>query len=1046
MTKHQRRRRKAVLLATATAASLFSATPALAQCATTTAGDGTVTITCGNTSTTPSNNTNGNNPSTSNGFQFLAAPITMTINNGTTISGWGLQLFSGDLTPSATPRPITVINNGTISHTAAWDIDSQADGLRLSTNSGPVSYSGNGSVTTNGTAFDATALAIITAGQANQITVGSQAAPVTGTFSGDSGILLAAQDSGVNAWFAGGTITATNANGGGFGALSVTASRSLNLTMTGHTVVNGGISAGIATGTGYSAASSITLTTDAHVTNAYSAGAGLAVFGREGGANVTLTSGALINVANIGVQLSPITGAVTFTTAAGTAINQTGNTGALRTGLWFTPTGTGSLVADLSGAISATGTGILLEPANGNASVTIRAGGSVSGDQIGIQVLQSAGATGAVDIRNMGTLSGAAAVSGTPAGTAFTLTNSGTMTGAVNVTGSAVATSLLTNSGTWNLGTANSVFSGSVSNTGMLSMVNGAPNTLTISGNLVFGAGSTFQVDVGNGVNDRVNVTGTATLAGGLTAIASGTSFTNGTYTILNAAGGITGTFNVLNTQPNGPVTVRYDGNNVFLDINGPGGGTVISTNDSRRESIVFSTPVVTTNRTNLFSTQIIGRIAGGTPLYDQTFAAAFGSPAVQNAVIAARAAITTAGGPGIIIGDPVRISSGTTSSTASVTTFSLTNTQTNFNTIITFGLATIQTGNLSTCNIATLPSGTRPTCQTGGTSTVILDNSTNFNLVTEVTYTVAENRTDTITDTLREVYELNGQVAAVGSIHAEVQSGLFDLGARLLNRLTGPLPVNAGWGEVYAFRVSQAGHRDARGFAAGANLALAPGLTLAFGLDHGSLDIDVPGAQEEGEVTLTELGGALRLERGPFTAALSATYGWGKAETLRTIIGNSGADYDVRVAGVALDIGYAFETGGWTLRPVAGLDYVSVRTDGFTETDMLGLTAGKQSAGRVRASAGLEGSRSWGNFQLAASARYLTVLDGDERIIPVAFAIAPGQVLDMAAPSEPDTALLGARARLAVSPAVSLWLAYDGRFGRDYTGHAGTAGLSVSW
>jgi uncharacterized protein with beta-barrel porin domain len=51
-----------------------------------------------------------------------------------------------------------------------------------------------------------------------------------------------------------------------------------------------------------------------------------------------------------------------------------------------------------------------------------------------------------------------------------------------------------------------------------------------------------------------------------------------------------------------------------------------------------------------------------------------------------------------------------------------------------------------------------------------------------------------------------------------------------------------------------------------------------------------------------------------------------------------------------------------------------------------------------------------------------------------------------MAAPSEPDTALIGVRARLALSPKISLWLAYDGRFGSDYTGQAGTAGLSVSW
>ena len=1051
MIQHQRRRLRTILLATATAAGLLSATPAFAQCATTTAGDGTVTLTCGNTITSSSMNTNGNNPSTIANLQGLQAPLNVTISSGATISGWGLYVGNGTGGPPAsTLRPLNVVNNGTVSHTVGWDDSSESAGLSISTNSGSIHYSGNGSATTNGTANAAgnfqgsTGLIIYASGLGNSVTVGSQVAPVGGTFSGEAGVWLVAENGRLDAWFAGGAMTATRQNEG-LAALSVQAADSINLTMTGGTVVNGGITASLTAGPGHDAGSALTITTDARVTNGDPVGAGLTTFSREGGADVTLTSGASIDVANVGVLLNAIGGESRFTTAAGTTISQTGTTGAARIGLWFRPTGIGSLIADLSGSIAATGTGIVLQPTNGNAGVTIRAGGSVHGDQTGIQVFQSAGATGAVSIQNAGTISGAAAVAGTPAGTAFTLNNSGTMTGTVNVTGAAVAGSLFSNSGMWNTGGGNSTFAGSLTNSGTINANNGTIETLTINGNLVLNAGSTLQVDIGNGVNDRVNVTGTATLAGTLAAFANGASFTNGTYTILNAAGGITGTFSPLTTQPNGPATLRYDGNNVYLDINGGAGTT--SFNTSLRESIVFSTPVVTTNRVNAFSTEIIGRLLGGQPLYDQTFAAAYESLTVQNALTAARAAITTAGGPGVIIGDPVRTSSSTTSTTTSVTTFSLTNMQSNTPAaVVTFGPDTILTGNLSTCNVTSLPSATRPTCEDGGTTTMIADGDTNFNTITDVTYTVDETRTDTITDTLREVYELTGQVVAVGTIHAEVQSGLFDLGSRLLNRLTGPLPANTGWGEVYAFRVSQAGRRDARGFAVGGNVALAPGLTLAFGLDHGSLDIDVPGAEEEGDVTLTEGGVALRLERGPVTAALSATYGGGDAETRRTIIGASAAKYDVRVGGVALDLGYAFQVDGWTLRPVVGLDYVSVDTDAFTETDTLGLVVGDQNADRFRASAGLEIGRAWGGFQLAVSARYLTVLDGKERVIPVAFALAPGRVLDMAAPNEPDTALIGARAGLALSPAVSLWAAYDGRFGSDYTGHAGTAGLSISW
>lgn len=1029
--------------------ALAAAEPAFAQCSTTTAPDTTVTLTCGNTITNSAINHNGNNPSTIANYQAIEAPLNVTINSGATISGWGLIVYSGSQPASATPRPINVVNNGIVSHTVGWDDPNESDGLNINTNSGSIHYSGNGSATTNGTAgaagsFDnSTGLRIYASGLGNNVTVGSQAVPVGGTYSGEAGVRLVAENGRLDAWFAGGTMTATRQVNGGV-ALSLQAADNLNLTMTGGTVVNGGIAASLTAGPGHNAASALTITTDARMTNSDPTGAGLTTFSREGGANVTLTSGASINVANIGVLLRPDTGQARFTTAAGTTISQTGTTGAGRIGLWFAPTGAASLVADLSGSISATGTGILLQPSNGNAGVTIRAGGSVNGDQTGIQVFQSAGATGTVDIRNFGTLSGAVAVAGTPAGTAFTLTNSGTMTGRVNVTGASVANSLLTNSGTWNLGAGNSTFSGSVTNSGTLNMADGTINTLTIGGNLVFGAGSVFRVDIGDGTNDRINVTGTATLTGGVAAISSNAAFTAGTYTLLNAAGGISGTFSPLTTSPTTGASLRYDGNNVFLDINAAANQAF---SFSTRDALVFNAPTTTTNHVSIFSTQIIGRLVGGQPLYDQTFSAAFNSLTVQNALTAARAAITVAGGPGVIIGDPVRTSSSTTSSTASVSTYSLAGPGVATQTVVTtFGPATVQIGALSTCTVSVLPSATRPTCTTGGTSFTVGDAIEHFNTITTTTYTINEARTDTITDTLRETWEINGQVAAVGMIHAEVQSGLFDLGSRLLNRLTGPLPVNAGWGEVYGWRVSQTGRRDARGFAAGVNVGLGPNVTLALALDHGNLDLDVPGAKEDGDVRLTEGGAALRYENGPFSAALSATYGVGRAHTLRTIIGASAAKYDVRVGGVAFDLGYAFQADGWTLRPVAGLDYVSVSTDGFTESDPLGLVVGDQDPDRIRASAGLEIGRTLGKVQLAASARYLTLLSGEERTIPVAFALAPGRVLDMSAPNEPDSALIGARATLALSPHASLWLAYDGRYGSSYTGHSGALGLSLSW
>ncbi|MCP1469747.1 uncharacterized protein with beta-barrel porin domain [Sphingobium sp. OAS761] len=576
----------------------------------------------------------------------------------------------------------------------------------------------------------------------------------------------------------------------------------------------------------------------------------------------------------------------------------------------------------------------------------------------------------------------------------------------------------------------------------------GAIGTLTVNGDLTFVAnsGSLFRVDIGNGVNDRVNVTGTATLAGSVAAFATGVVLEQGTYTLLNAAGGVTGTFAALSTNPDSTARLTYDPNNVYLVLDQQTGITATA---STTESIVLLAPTATTNRIDTFQTRIIGKIEGGQPLYNQTFTEAVASSAVQNGVTAARAAITTAGGPGVIIGNPVRTASTTTTSTTSTTVYSLAGNPTATTSAeIVVGPGSTTIGARTVCTgISALPGPTAPTCSAGSaTAYTVNAGQINTNTNVDTVYSINQSRTDTVTTTLSETYELTGQVAAVGEIHAEVQSGLFDLGGRMLSRIAAPRPVNAGWAEGYGFQVRQRGRRDAYGFAAGVNLQLAPGISLALGADHGKLDIDVPGALENGDVTLTEGAAALQVESGGFTAALAASYGKGHAETTRTIVGSSAARYGIRVSGAALEVGYGFESGPWTLRPVAGIDLVSVHSDGFTESDTLGLVVGAQKAHRWRGSAGLEVVRKGKGFELAASARYQAVLSGDDRSVPVAFALAPARTLAMNAPSEPDSALIGARAVVDLSAHASLMLRYDGQFGSGYTSHAGLIGLAIRW
>ena len=69
--------------------------------------------------------------------------------------------------------------------------------------------------------------------------------------------------------------------------------------------------------------------------------------------------------------------------------------------------------------------------------------------------------------------------------------------------------------------------------------------TLTVNGNLVLSAASLYMVEVQGNAADRVNVTGTATLAGTVGVAYLGGNLAN-SYTIVSAAAGLTGTFDAL--------------------------------------------------------------------------------------------------------------------------------------------------------------------------------------------------------------------------------------------------------------------------------------------------------------------------------------------------------------------------------------------------------------------------------------------------------------------------------------------------------------------
>jgi outer membrane autotransporter protein/filamentous hemagglutinin family protein len=159
-------------------------------------------------------------------------------------------------------------------------------------------------------------------------------------------------------------------------------------------------------------------------------------------------------------------------------------------------------------------------------------------------------------------------------GGVLTLTGASSYSGPTTVAGGTLAVNgSLTSPVTLNAGsvlTGNGSVGGLVSNGGLLVPGSGI-GTLTVNGNLSQNGG-VYQVETNAaGQGDRINIGGTATIAGGATVqvlAQPGTYAPKTTYTILTAAGGISGAYSGVSSNfaflaP----SLSYDTNDVFLTL-----------------------------------------------------------------------------------------------------------------------------------------------------------------------------------------------------------------------------------------------------------------------------------------------------------------------------------------------------------------------------------------------------------------------------------------------------------------------------------------------
>jgi len=227
--------------------------------------------------------------------------------------------------------------------------------------------------------------------------------------------------------------------------------------------------------------------------------------------------------------------------------------------------------------------------------------------------------------------------------------------------------------------------------------------------------------------------------------------------------------------------------------------------------------------------------------------------------------------------------------------------------------------------------------------------------------------------------------------------------------------------------------------------------MTLGFGVDQGWSNVDLGALSESADVSLTQLGLSAGYENGPWFANLAGIAGFGDVHAKRGTAATTGistASYGIQVYGAEAEAGYRLLLGGWQVVPEAGLDWTEVRSDAFTETGGMPLSAAAHSADRTRGWLGVAVGRTLPfagmGLDLSASLKLIDVLSGRGRLLPVTFLGTPMTVTGI---SEGQYgADIGLAAALHISRRAKVFAAYDGEFRRDYQAHAGTVGIDVTW
>lgn len=247
---------------------------------------------------------------------------------------------------------------------------------------------------------------------------------------------------------------------------------------------------------------------------------------------------------------------------------------------------------------------------------------------------------------------------------------------------------------------------------------------------------------------------------------------------------------------------------------------------------------------------------------------------------------------------------------------------------------------------------------------------------------------------------------------------------------------------------------RDIGGVFVGLDAALDETFTLGVMAGYSQSGVEVDRRGSDLSVDSFHLGAYAGADFGGLMLQLGGAFAWHTIDSTRHVVfggvdETETGDYDGWTGQLFGEAGYRFDFGSASVEPFAGLAWVNVSTDGFTEDGgIAALTAEDEDSDALFTTLGLRGSATVDAMQglsLHGSVGWRHAFGDQDQEAGFAFQGGSGFTIE-GLPLAEDTVVLEAGIGLRVMPGVTLGLNYNGQIGDGVSDQGFNAGIRVSF